>query len=264
MQKSFKDLTGDERRIAMEESLREAEHKYNDQLKSINLSAERIAILKRCLSESIDDVTLGLNKLRRLSNQNDDVKMDILYSDCLTEIVDKDERRIASITSYYICGHVRDELLPDKTWGKRRCLRVFSSKDWLRKHTDPLATRQSWYCTCAVKFKTSFGQIVKIQYMENGTLVTAYMKADVPSWDTEDVRAMYYESDLASRCKTPMDLYDIVPVIYPSDDSVFQNDPTEMQTERIMPEVFDDLPKFSWWDIFTMVNIPAPKSLKKP
>ena len=52
LQNSFKDLTGDERRTAMAESLREAEHKLKDNLKSIKLLEERIAILKRFLSEA--------------------------------------------------------------------------------------------------------------------------------------------------------------------------------------------------------------------
>ena len=52
LQKSFKDLAGDERRTAIAESLREAEHKLKDNLKSIKLLEERIAILKRFLSEA--------------------------------------------------------------------------------------------------------------------------------------------------------------------------------------------------------------------
>ena len=52
LQKSFKDLAGDEHRTAITESLREAEHKLKDNLKSIKLLEERIAILKRFLSEA--------------------------------------------------------------------------------------------------------------------------------------------------------------------------------------------------------------------
>ena len=52
LQKSFKDLAGDERRTAITESLREAEHKLNDNLKTIKLLELKIAILKRFLSEA--------------------------------------------------------------------------------------------------------------------------------------------------------------------------------------------------------------------
>ena len=52
MQKSFKHLAGDERRTAFKESLGEAEHKLKENLKSIKLLEEKIAILKRFLSDA--------------------------------------------------------------------------------------------------------------------------------------------------------------------------------------------------------------------
>ena len=52
MQKSFKHLAGDERRTAFKESLAEAEHKLKENLKSIKLLEEKIAILKRFLSDA--------------------------------------------------------------------------------------------------------------------------------------------------------------------------------------------------------------------
>ncbi len=50
MQKLFKHLAGDERRIAFKESLAQAEHKLKEKLKSSKLLEEKIVILKRFLS----------------------------------------------------------------------------------------------------------------------------------------------------------------------------------------------------------------------
>ena len=100
--------------------------------------------------------------------------------------------------------------------------------------------------------------------MENGLHIAAFMRADVPSWDAEDVRAMYYESELASGCKSPWDLYNIVPVIDPNGASVFQDDPMDRTSKMVIPEIYDSLPTFSWWEIFGMINIPAPKGVTKP
>jgi hypothetical protein len=149
-------------------------------------------------------------------------------------------------------------------WKNLPCLRVFASKDWPRKHDDPLAKGQSWYCTSGKKFATAYGQVVRMQYILDGNLVTCWMKSDVPPWDAEDVRAMYYESELGTECKTPMELYQSVPYLRPEDEAAFEEDPLQPGTQRLKDEVLPMLPSFSWWEIFGMVNIPPPKGVKKP
>ena len=52
LQEPFKHLAGDERRTAIKESLGEAEHKLKENLSSIKLLEEKIAILKRFLSDA--------------------------------------------------------------------------------------------------------------------------------------------------------------------------------------------------------------------
>ena len=80
------------------------------------------------------------------------------------------------------------------------------------------------------------------------------MRADVPNWAVEDVRAMYYESELNS-CKTPMELYNTVPVSFPKDVEAFEDDPMDRASKRIRPEIFASLPKMCWNAIFSMAEI---------
>ena len=87
------------------------------------------------------------------------------------------------------------------------------------------------------------------------TIITVYLRADVPSWDIQDIRAKYYESEF-KHCETPMELYHIVPASFPKEVEAFEDDPMDRASKRIRPEIFASFPKFSWWDIFCMVQIP--------
>ena len=187
------------------------------------------------------------------------------YSDCWTRVETDQGQVIATLSSWYICkaGTCR-QVLVEEQWKFVQCLRVFASKEWQRKLEDPLAKHQAWYCTCGKKYRANYGQVVRMQYILNNNLVSCYMLADVPSWDVEDVRAMYYESDLAQGCQTPMELCERVPYLRPEDDAIFEADPLEPSTQRLRDDVLSELPHFSWWEIFGMIMIPPPKGVKKP
>ena len=172
------------------------------------------------------------------------------YSDCWTKVVNKKGEVIASITSFYICGGIIDTVLPDNTWGKRQCLRTRCSKDWIRKYQDPLEPYQAWYCSCGTKLGMNFEQIVQIKYPHD----TVYIRANIPSWDIQDVRAKYYESEFR-HCETPMELYHSVPVSFPKDVEVFEDDPMDRASKRVRPEIYASLPKMSWNAIFAMAEV---------
>ncbi len=83
---------------------------------------------------------------------------------------------------------------PTETIPAAECLRVTPSKDWGRKFDDPLATKQRYYCSCSRRFNATWGQIVEIsRCTHGGSIERMYVRADVPSWDVEDIRAMSLE-----------------------------------------------------------------------
>ena len=96
----------------------------------------------------------------------------------------------------------------------------------------------------------NFEQIVQIKYRSD----TMYIRANIPSWDTQDVRAKYYEGVFCD-CESPMELYHSVPVRFPKDVAVFEDDPMDRASKRMRPEIFARLPKISWWEILLIINI---------
>ena len=81
-----------------------------------------------------------------------------------------------------------------------------------------------------------------------------YMRADVPSWDIQDIRAKYYES-VFRHCETPMELYHTVPVSFPKDGEAFEDDPMDSASKRVRSDINASLPKMSWNDIFAMAEV---------
>ena len=95
----------------------------------------------------------------------------------------------------------------------------------------------------------NFEQIVQIKYRSD----TMYIRADIPSWDIQDVRAKYYEGVFCD-CESPMELYHSVPVSFPKDDAVFEDDPIDSASKRVRPEIYASLPRMSWWSIFAIAE----------
>ena len=69
---------------------------------------------------------------------------------------------------YYICN---------RQVGYERCNTLTISSGWFRKHSDPLAYGQKWYCTiCRARYKTTQG--VLVLFTHNG--VESYVRAAIP------------------------------------------------------------------------------------
>ena len=121
---------------------------------------------------------------------------------------------VGLITSYYIClGKYGDG---------STCLMLIPSKDWVRNGIDPISCNK-WYCTSQDhnnKYKASWGQVVIVQRLFKGEWQRYYMRAKVPEWDKEDIRAMDIEEKLASKTDTPMDIYDKMERLVPTTDEL--------------------------------------------
>ena len=150
---------------------------------------------------------------------------------------------------------------PHQTIPAAECLRVTPSKDWGRKFDDPLATKQRYYCSCSRRFNATWGQIVEIsRCTHGGSVERMYVRADVPSWDVEDIRAMSLERTLDPA--NPRALYDQVRRVEPSVDDVIIKDTEGHKHVRDMA-TYVAMPVFRWVEIFNLAGVEAPLAVRK-
>ena len=148
------------------------------------------------------------------------------------------------ITSYFIClGKTRWE---QGAHEPSKCGRLMTSKQWdKRKHDTQEAwvPQQKWYCKCSSRYKAGWGQVVIIEEPD-GTV--SYVRAECPSWDTEDIRAMKTEATVsAERVK---ELYDKIRSINPSDIVGMDADCCKYIKK------YEDLPFFSSEELLTLMS----------
>ena len=189
------------------------------------------------------------------------------YSDAWTMIYDKSGRLIGCLMSWYVCM-ANSRCSGPPTWAKICCARVTPSKDWDTLHDDPLAVGQRWYCdpsTCNAKYKAGWGQLVQCCRWNNkeNRMDEMYMRADAPGWDAEDIRAAWTEDNI--QATSSMDLYEKVQRIVPAQSNLVIPDPTlKGQMMLASREAFNQVPFFSWWEIFGIMGVPPPKGVKPP
>ena len=78
---------------------------------------------------------------------------------------------------FYVCNRLV---------GQERCCTLIVSSQWTRKHDDPCATGQKWYCKiCEAKYKTTSGMMVQMIY--NGQ--SHFVRASFPTHDLQKIKA---------------------------------------------------------------------------
>ena len=150
------------------------------------------------------------------------------------------------ITSYLIClGKTRWEQGAHEA---SKCGRLMTSKQWNKRNHNKIiqeawVPKQRWYCKCSAKYKIGWGQVVIIEEPD-GTV--SYVRAECPSWDTEDIRAMKTEATVsAERVK---ELYDKIRSINPSDIVGMDEDGCKYIKK------YEDLPFFSSEELLTLMS----------
>ena len=150
------------------------------------------------------------------------------------------------ITSYLIClGKTRWEQGAHEA---SRCGRLMTSEQWNKRNHNKITQeawvlRQRWYCKCSAKYKAGWGQVVIIEEPD-GTV--SYVRAECPSWDTEDIRAMKTEDTVsAERVK---ELHDKIRSINPSDIVGMDEDGCKYIKK------YEDLPFFSSEELLTLMS----------
>jgi hypothetical protein len=180
------------------------------------------------------------------------------FSDQWTEVTDEAGGLVGGICSWYVC-RARTAWSPSPPYTACECLRLIPSKDWKRKHTDPLAPKQRYYCGsgCEARYNASWGQVVEVARVCTSTreVERFYMRADVPSWDVEDIRAMELEASLP--VSSAEDLYSRVKRVEPSLNDVIVKDAEGFKRVRD-PATFNALPEFKWAEIFNLAGAPVP------
>jgi hypothetical protein len=184
------------------------------------------------------------------------------YSDLWTEVRDGAGRLVGGIASWYICL-AKTAYGPPPSWAPQSCLRCTPSKDWGRRHADPMACKQRYYCGCNSRYNASWGQIVEISRLNKATqqVDRCYVRADVPSWDIEDIRGMFLEEqhpDVASAA----DLYSRIRRVEPATSDVIVESAGGFK-KIASPETWAAIPTFRWVEIFNLAGVEAPPAVVK-
>jgi hypothetical protein len=212
------------------------------------------AILDEMENLEVDDKFLAFES--KGPEQQHDFILASSYSDEWTEIKNGKGQVVGGICSWYVC---RARTAWDDAKGHVACNAVTPSKDWDRKFEDLLASKRRWCSHCAARYNASWGQLVELKRVNaNGELERFYMKADVPTWDAEDVRAMYHEATMDP--SSPMELYNNVKRVVPTVSNLIVASGSHHKICN--NETWDSLPLFKWSEIFSMANIQPPKGCK--
>ena len=127
-----------------------------------------------------------------------------------------------------------------------RCHAVISSASWERRHEDPLADKQRWYCpNCGARYKCGFG--VLVEFLEKGQ--TYYCKAEFPEQDIQDMKWMSVENGVRRAghrdLKEARELLNLVPHVAPACKQTFQ--PTVHEGVFLFdPRWMESLPDLDW------------------
>lgn len=137
------------------------------------------------------------------------------------------------------------------------CRRLLPSLEWAKLKDDTgeeWVTGQRYYCPCNARYKTSWGQVVVVT---DSVGEKSYLKADVPEWDVEDVRAMKAEVDHSpATVKQLMDKFTAIP---PAISDVVKEEKTGEWADDtykyvISRDVLDEMPEFKWAEILTLTS----------
>lgn len=151
------------------------------------------------------------------------------------------------VLSFYICmGRTRWSMDENKS---TTCRRLIPSKQWEKRHDDTTGEwikGQRWYCDCGARYMAKHGQVVIIEE-SNGNV--SYLRAEVPSWDLEDVRAMQAEADIQPN--TVRELYDKIRTVDPIVTEIVTEDETGAKYIKNAADL-ESMPRFTWEEVLTL------------
>ena len=163
----------------------------------------------------------------------------------------------SAVRSWYVC-------LCDCKGAWDCCATLILSKTWARKHNDPMASRQVYYCHQGHKYATKYGQLVQLVIAGR----SFFMRAEVPDWDIEDIRAINQEEENGWDASTSAEqIFAVAKVASPLECD---------QSGLLVPiaahdghfkitnlEVFKSMPMFPWAQIYTFSGMKVPEKKAK-
>ena len=151
---------------------------------------------------------------------------------------------------FYVCG---------RSWGggDSICPTMTVSSLWHRLHTDPMATKQRWYCpTCQAKYKTTNGVLVEV--MHRGT--TVYSRAEFPDDAWKDVKACAVQEMAAARlgrdAANASELLANIPEAHPFENEWLRPVPSAPGSYMFHPDTFKSVPILKWEEVFSLLCRP--------
>ena len=219
------------------------------------------ALLQRLEGLAAPESSLAFSKLS--VQEQEDLIRTSCYADEWCEVRNAKGVVVGAITSYYICVNDNAWL---KNGAKTCCLKVIPSKDWDRTGSTPEACRR-WCCTdCNMKFRASWGQVVIVNTIDDSTLqpVRYYLRAEVPPWACEDVRAMCLE-EARPDLKDPKALYESLKRVVPQRDKLIVEREGCKADDRyfVSRAMLDSLPFFDWHKICNLAGTEMPEELNR-
>jgi hypothetical protein len=145
------------------------------------------------------------------------------------------------------------------------CGTIMPAKHWHRRFEDVGSSKQRWYCVCCgTRFKTKYGMLVEI-HITSPAPTSVFMRSEISNQDVDDVRGMYLEHKLQPT--DHKDLWEKIPDFTPMEPGDIMRPCREHEfAEREgfrkdliykyhkPAEVEDELPKWNWDQIFTLVG----------
>ena len=233
------------------------EHELMKERRDCTEPVREVAIVEEL--EKLQEAERGLAFADR-PNQQEYIKA-CSYSDVWLRVHDSQGNVVAIITSYYIClGKFGDQT---------DCLMLIPSKDWDRQGKNPIDCK-TWFCTSKChhkKYQAKWGQVVIVARLnKKGTWERYYMRAKVPEWDKEDIRAMDVEERLAKPTDSALDVYEKLQRLVPTtDELVVPAENANADSVRLRSRAdLEKMPWFPWDQIYGRVGYePASSKAKK-
>ena len=106
------------------------------------------------------------------------------------------------------------------------------------------------------KYKASWGQVVVLCRFVKDKWERYYMRAKVPGWDKEDIRAMDVEERLVKAGDSPMDVYHKLEKLVPTCDELIVKAPYGLDDPVMVrsKEDLEQMPWFPWDQIYGIVG----------
>ena len=159
------------------------------------------------------------------------------------------------LRTYYVCNRL---------WGYERCHTATLSASWKRRHDDPIATKQRWYCpTCEARYTPNNGVLAEMR-LEN-TLY--YVKLDcLPDW-AKDMKAMLIQKEHPT-VRTAAELLDRLPAVAPCTHEWLFPAPGKPGSFKFDGDYFQTLEEIKWECLWSFIDptgtveLPAKKAKK--